>query len=450
VDDDPPMDQGVIAVIGPGEERGLVLTVRFRTEGFHTLTARVPPDHLPADDQRTLAVRVGQNVRVLLVDGDPGAEPRDSEVFYLAHALQPVPRARRDEDALRLVAKPPADLPGLRLEDFDAIVLANVTDLPDIAVGRLGDYVRRGHGLWLFPGDKVNAAFYNQALGQAGLLPARLGAILGNAGGTTWTSLSDRELTHPIVNLWTDAASGALSSGRIFRWVMLAPEPQAQVVARLADGSPAIVQRDVGLGRVLLWCTTADTAWNDLGARAGIFVPLCQRALGHLVAAQDERLTIPTGSTFSYPGTFDLLERQVRITKRSRPWGGAPDGGEEVAESRRIDAGQQSTGPDGGLPLITFESTDFAGAYDVAAESLHLRFAAQGDLGESNLDMVGEEQLASLAQVATVVRWAPGTSPDALLRNLQTGSDPWLALAVLLLAAAAGEMVAAHWFSKPR
>ena len=43
---------------------------------------------------RTIVVRALKEVNVLLVDGDPGAEPRDSEVFFLEHALTPQRRLR--------------------------------------------------------------------------------------------------------------------------------------------------------------------------------------------------------------------------------------------------------------------------------------------------------------------------------------------------------------------
>ena len=69
----------------------MTLFAKLRAEGFHSVAARIPEDRLPADDQRTVAVRAIKEVKVLLVDGEPGNEPRDSEVFFLKNALVPVP-----------------------------------------------------------------------------------------------------------------------------------------------------------------------------------------------------------------------------------------------------------------------------------------------------------------------------------------------------------------------
>ena len=90
--------------------------------------AASPGDHLPADDWRTVALRAVKDVKVLLIDGDPGREAREAETFFLKHALRPVPRAQWDEYWVKLTAKHPTELEGVRFEDFDAVFAANVTD----------------------------------------------------------------------------------------------------------------------------------------------------------------------------------------------------------------------------------------------------------------------------------------------------------------------------------
>ena len=53
---------------------------------------------------------------------------------------------------------------------------------PDMDQNQITDYLTRGGGLIIFPGDKTNAAFYNDVLGKKlNLLPATLGAIRGDA-----------------------------------------------------------------------------------------------------------------------------------------------------------------------------------------------------------------------------------------------------------------------------
>ena len=91
VDSETPSDEFTIDSLPAGATRGVTLFAKLREPGFHSVTARIPEDRLTADDRRTVAVRAIQEVKVLLVDGDPGNEPRDSEVFFLRNALVPVP-----------------------------------------------------------------------------------------------------------------------------------------------------------------------------------------------------------------------------------------------------------------------------------------------------------------------------------------------------------------------
>ena len=117
--------------------------------GYHRITAVLPGDTVPFDDQRALVVRAMDDVRVLLVDGEPGADPRQAETFFLRHALAPVPVEARDAYPVKPVVVPVSGLEAQTLGDFDAIVLANVSDVPLPVGERLARYVEDGGGLYM-------------------------------------------------------------------------------------------------------------------------------------------------------------------------------------------------------------------------------------------------------------------------------------------------------------
>src|SRR6185369_3601328 len=141
-----------------------------------------------------------------------------------------------------------------------------------------------------------------------------------------------------IVSLWNDPASGTLSSVRFYRAFELklasdSPPPidgkgntpeggsigarqnmpvsspskadpgkrskermpqeagEPRIIVKFADGQPAAMERTWGLGRVILFSSTANNAWNDWPVRLS-FVPLVHRALGSIVQRQDEGLNI--------------------------------------------------------------------------------------------------------------------------------------------------------------
>jgi len=447
IDAEPPSDEAGIDVIPAGESKKISLFVPFREAGFHSVTARLPADRAPADDQRSLAVRVIDAIDVLLVDGDPGIEPRESEVFYLRNALTPVPPELREQYYLKTKTISPAELPAAKLGDYEAVVLANVTDVSETMLVGLEKYLRAGGGLMVFPGGKINAGFYNAKMfAERGFLPAAFGESRGNAEQQEqFFQLQGKGYDHPIVSLWRDPAAGSLATAHFQRAFTLQPtktdppRPEAgppALVLAYADGQPAVMERRWGYGRVIQFSSTADSAWNDLCIRP-IFVPLVHRLIGALVTRQDEHLNVHVGARLGAVLPAELLGKDVRIQ---------PPGEKEPARLRRVALAD-------GLPLLHFEETERAGTYEARQgdDALPLlRFAAQADPGESRLVELSALDLKAFDGVAQVIRWSPETSLRGRLERERTGSEFWLAFVLAALGVAVAETLLGNRWSVSR
>src|SRR3954465_13508121 len=127
VEGEPPMDQKTIASIPGGESRSVWVFARMKSDGYHTVTAKIDACPVPADDWRTVALRAVKEVKVLLIDGDPGRAARESETFFFRNALRVVARAQLDNYFVKLTVKTPTELEGTRFEDFDAELNSFVT-----------------------------------------------------------------------------------------------------------------------------------------------------------------------------------------------------------------------------------------------------------------------------------------------------------------------------------
>ncbi len=453
VDADPPSDEFTIDSLPPGSARSISLFAKLRSEGFHYVTARVPDDRQPADDRRTIAVRAIKEVRVLLVDGEPGAEPRESEVYFLRNALVPVPAEQAESYFIKTSTVTTPELASARLDDFDAVILANVPDFSAAVVSRLQQYLRRGGGLMIFPGGRTQIAFHNEQLFQRHqLLPGAFARARGEADqDEKFSVLQEKDYQHPLVALWNDPAAGNLASARFYRALPLeipAPEKTAtrsarsqdagepEIILKYADGAVAVAQRNWGLGRVLLFSSTADTAWNDLPVRLS-FVPLVHRALGSIVQRQDEGLNVRVGAPLFRRMSTELLEKEAAILR--------PGHTEALRETRRVDLVN-------GLPVLTYDKTDFAGGYDVNfADPPHtLKFAAQSDPAESSMDELTTGQIANLKTVANVLTWTPGFTLKGVVERGRTGVEFWLPIILGALMVAAGETFLSQRFSRSK
>ena len=103
-------------------------------------------DALPADNQRTLAVNVIQEIRVTLVEGKPGSAPMEGEADFLAMALSPFAFGGQDQsDAVRTTVVSEREWVSRTGKDaVDVVVFAGVRKPSQEIRRSLGDFVWGG------------------------------------------------------------------------------------------------------------------------------------------------------------------------------------------------------------------------------------------------------------------------------------------------------------------
>jgi hypothetical protein len=153
--------------------------------------------------------------------------------------------------------------------------------VPGSAVAaRLQDLVRSGGGLIVAIGDRAAGAAATAA--SRALLPAQPNGIadVSREGGV---SLGTVERSHPVFDAFRASRSGDLMTARFLRHARLAVSDrdsaavaESDVLARFADGAPALMERRIAAGRVLLLAAPLDTDWSDLPLQP-FYLPLLHR-----------------------------------------------------------------------------------------------------------------------------------------------------------------------------
>ncbi len=258
--------------------------------GTHQAEVVIDPDDFPLDDRRACRVEASRGLRVLIVDGDPRTVRTEDETFFLEAAL------RAGGSGFSVTSVLPDDAASRDLEAFGAIFLANVNQPSPALAAALQRYVESGGGVFISVGDKVDGDAWNQTAKK--LLPQPLGlkrsAAAAPGQGTEGETVDLRpaerlapiDRRHPLLAAFPAKGEG-LTSARFFQFLLLAPVPDApgrRVVLRYENGAPALVEAEVGRGRVLLLTTTVDREWTDLPIRPG-FLPLVQEATRFLAGA---------------------------------------------------------------------------------------------------------------------------------------------------------------------
>ncbi len=213
----------------------------------------------PGDDARHLVTGVRQGPRVITV-----TERAGQGLLYVQRALGAAPEDSR-----------------FRVENVTATGLSRALESGDpaavvlVAGGRgferstresLERFVRAGGGLVVLAGPSLDP--------EAAAAITGLRRSPGARGGETDVRLAPVDTRHPVFQAFGPAAFGG---ARFTRTWELGDEGW-DVVARFTDGRPALVERRLEGGRVLLFASDLDRAWNDLPLHPA-FVPFVHETL---------------------------------------------------------------------------------------------------------------------------------------------------------------------------
>ena len=212
MDSDAPADEAVIDSIAPGQASGVRLSVKFPQAGFHTLNASIPPDRLPSDNQRALAVQVIDQMRVAVVEGTQPRNKMDRDGFFLANALVPVAATHAADYFLKPEVVPVSWLDDADFSKEEIIFLADLASVSPAVAQKLQKYVNDGGSIVLFPGPNTRVDDFNSSLKD--LLPATLQTLREPGKTGKFASWQVSNFPHPITSLWNDSKNGSLGSVR--------------------------------------------------------------------------------------------------------------------------------------------------------------------------------------------------------------------------------------------
>jgi len=262
------------------------------TDGSHRLTVSLDPmDGLPEDD-RWYAMVEQSRPRALLVSR--GSDSDEAAYFSAAVGSLTSPRLEVEPQAAETLTE-------RRLAGAALVVESDVSALSSDALKALDDYVAGG-GSVLMTLASGSAARQTRLL--AGL---RIGDVV-----TAPTQIAQVQTSHPVLR-----SSGDWHRVRFFKHLRVTAGADDKVLVTLEDGSPLLIERQIGSGRVLLLSAPLNRDWNDLAIHP-LFIRFIAEAARYLIGqnASHQEATVgapaATGLTAAAGGQiFDPQGRRV-------------------------------------------------------------------------------------------------------------------------------------------
>ena len=353
---------------------------KFERGGMHKGEVRLAGDDgSKLDDRRYFTMEVDQGIPVAIVKAQRHEISYLEDTFYLEQALSP----GRGAWALRVVPLVAGDLLSEPLENYRVIYLVNLPAPSGDAAERLKRYVDDGGCLIWIGGDHVNADAYNQ-MNQAAegkLLPAPLLDTRSPSptdGIDSW-HISFLEKSHPALRQLVEPAS-LYESVLIYKHLRMdvGTGSDVQVLARLNDGEPLLVQRGVGAGRVLMLGTGVHVNWTNLPLK-NLFLPLFARLTFNLSGVEQVRHEGLAGIPIT-----------LRLEKETQPVGVEiqPPTGETIRLTTKEEAGGQE---------FRYADTQEIGVYLVrlldAQKPTQMAYSINVDADEANPQKLDRDEL---------------------------------------------------------
>jgi len=293
-----------------GRDYMAVFEHSFEEPGSHVVQAKIvgARDDLARDDTRYLGVEVRESIRVLLVEeGGDGEDLFARPLGLFEAALDPTGDGEGFRRPERIAA---ADMARTDLDEFEVVVLGDIPALDSDAIAALERYLVSGGSILVGLGPSTEPELVNRfwARDGDGFLPAPLGELRRPEPEAIPETAN---LSHPVLSAFRGDAAAEWRRFEVRAHFDLdfsgIDRNRIGVVMSLGDGSPLLVERERGLGRVMLWTSSFDLRWSE--PQRAPFVPLVRGMVDYLAGEiLPSRNLLPGERLVHDPrGTFDQV-----------------------------------------------------------------------------------------------------------------------------------------------
>ena len=235
----------------------VTLTLPELTPVAHRVEVRLGPADALAADDRFYRVFEQTNPRVLVLSRGNDSD----EAIYAAAAIDSLTAPKLHAQALAA-----QELDVRTLPQFAAVMVTDPAALSSAAVARIHDFVRGGGSLFMtFNSGTTEGLLADWRVRNAIAKPTRIAQV---------------DATHPVLR-----NPAGWNNVHVLRHVQVIPEDDDRVLIALEDGTPLLIERKFGAGRMLVLSSPLSREWNDLATHA-VFVRFMADMASYLTDAE--------------------------------------------------------------------------------------------------------------------------------------------------------------------
>lgn len=365
---------------------------RIGASGYLEIAVKTDEDAIQGDDQRTSVVYVPEKTTVMILSD------LENDTRFLKLALQ----AASASSGMEVISAGILQAHSLDYRNISCVVLVGSEQFP--AGKRLQEYVEKGGGLVIFPGNNSTSLRFSGMLTSLGLPPS--GEPVQIEKGV---SFGEPELLHPLfAGLFGEGEKKQFESPDVYRYFPIPSSGSGKTVIPLFGGNPFLSEFKKGNGKILLYAAAPTAEASSLPLKS-IFVPLMVKSVLYASAQELQESVTLTGDEVVLP--TGQVTGQIKVIQ--------PGGAVEVIPAETL------TGE-----FLRYRNTRMQGSYSFFNGSAPIAvIPVNVPAGESETEYLRGEEIASVLQrygsQAAVYTAADGAGLEEAMQRVQFGSELW-------------------------
>ena len=320
-------------------------------EGANRCTVEVVSSDFAPDNRFYFTLRRETPAKALIVES---ASRGRSDSLHLQSAL-----TTNEDLPFTFTLKSTGSVDPTSISDYALVVLNDTGPISPALGDTLTKFVNAGGQMIVSTGPQTQPENFNTSLQQ--ISPVTLREAVQTKSGES-VAITEVKFDHPIFEVFQE--SGRLAAANVIGYFRSEPRPNAAVLARFEDGSPALVEARTGKGRVLLFTSSLGPSWNDLPLTP-LYLPFIHQMVRY-AGTREVSAWYGLGQTFT-----------VARQKEAAPPAVDTPGGARLSESRLT--------PDGDLLITAREPGFYRLRYNAAPDYAAVNSdGAEGDFTKLN------------------------------------------------------------------
>ncbi len=242
--------------------------------GFMYGQVGIDDDDIMEDNRYYFGMRIPSLTSIALITDN------EEDAYHLQQALAPLAGENRYK---QVDVISPAQAATTNLFNYDVLVVAPSGDIPSALISSIRSYLNSGGGVLFLARPDVNLKTFSAQISSPifGLQMVEPPPAPNPDKGKYL--LSKLDLDHPIFSPYREFAKEGLPQVEFYSHFKVLESPNATVLARFSDNTPAVLEGSVGKGRAILYTFSPDNAYTDLSAHP-LMVVMLNRTVEYLVS----------------------------------------------------------------------------------------------------------------------------------------------------------------------